>query len=155
MTKIKLKEFTEIATEQIENLRGLSLEDVLKVRSNFDKTKHAPGFSDLNDIALWFIKQFKEQEGRCCYCESHIADIKLLIEKEIIKPRRVKGDGVRGPRFEIERMDSVTNVYEPANCMLACYYCNNDKSNVYDAEDYKKYLAPAKKAYIEYLIKKL
>ena len=152
MTK---EEFERLAKEKIHDLRGLSLDDVLKVRANYNKTKHAPGFEDANTIALWYIDQFRTQEGTCCYCKSHIADIKLLIEKGLIKARQVRGTGLRGPRFEIERLDSVTNLYEPANCMLACYYCNNDKSNVYEAEDYKKHLAPAKKHYIDYLIQKL
>lgn len=152
---MRLPEFKEKIAPLIEGVKGLHLEDVLKVRSSFDKSKHAPGFADMNELAFWYVEQFKKQEGQCCYCESKIADIKKLLEAGKIRARKVKGEGQRGPRMEIERLDAISNEYKPSNCALACYYCNNDKSNVYEAEDYKKYLAPAKKAYIEYLIKTL
>jgi len=35
-------------------------------------------------------------------------------------------------------------VYSKENCVLACYYCNNDKSYTVNDEVYKPFLGPAR-----------
>ena len=47
----------------------------------------------------------------------------------------------RGKNLEVERKDSVSNEYNADNCVLACYFCNNDKSNVFNEAEYREYLS--------------
>ncbi len=38
--------------------------------------------------------------------------------------------------LEVDRIKP-KDAYSEKNCVLACYFCNNDKSDVFDGEDYK------------------
>lgn len=130
---MKIKDFKEKAIELLKEVKGLTLDELIAVRKNYNAEKHSKGdesFKDANELAFWYLDQFKKQEGKCCYCDSSILIIKKLIQEKLLGERRVKGEGTRGPKLEIERIDSVENIYKPINCLLACYYCNNDKSNV-------------------------
>jgi 5-methylcytosine-specific restriction endonuclease McrA len=152
------KEFTLKATELLQGVNGLSLDELIAVRKNYKKEKHSQfdgSFKDANELAFWYLEQFKKQDGKCCYCDSSIVIIKKLIDHKLLGVRRVKGEGVRGPKLEIERIDSIENIYKPENCLLACYYCNNDKSNVFTSKDYKDFIAPSKKQYFDHLFKKI
>lgn len=44
-------------------------------------------------------------------------------------------EGRRGKRLEVDRMDSRKS-YTPENCVLACYPCNNAKSDVFSYEQF-------------------
>jgi len=46
----------------------------------------------------------------------------------------------RGNHLELERRDAKNNYYSPENCVLACYFCNNDKSDIFDENEYLEYL---------------
>lgn len=153
---MKLKEFKDWAHEVTKDLQGLSTDELIAVRKNYNKQKHSAtveGFKDASDLAIWYYEKFKEQGGKCCYCETHISVIKKIIDKGLLGVRQVKGTGVRGPKLEIERIDTIDNVYSRENCMLSCYYCNNDKSYCFNSEDYKKWIAPAKHEYFQLLFK--
>ncbi|POB13846.1 hypothetical protein [Halobacteriovorax sp. DA5] len=132
----------------------------MKVKANFIKSKHGAtsnGFQSAAELTIWYLDQFLKQDGKCCYCETPISLIRKLIDANLLKTRTVgrTAQGRRGYRFEIERVDTENNVYEPANCMLSCYYCNNDKSYIFPMDDYKKFLAPSRKHYFDYLLEKL
>lgn len=45
----------------------------------------------------------------------------------------------RGVWLEVDRLIPKGN-YSPENCVLACYFCNNDKSDVFHGNDYKAYI---------------
>ncbi len=122
----------------------------------FSRSKHglAGGFIDASALADWWINQLNRQDGRCAYCETQIRAIEKLIAADHLPFRAVRGEGRRGPRLELERLDA-KGPYSSQNCALACYYCNNDKSYIYSAEDYKTFFAPAKRAHFESLLKKL
>jgi hypothetical protein len=53
--------------------------------------------------------------------------------------------------FEIDRKDPF-EVYNEGNCVLSCYYCNNDKSNTFDYEIYKETFGPVRKVAWEKLL---
>ncbi|MDP4266387.1 MAG: hypothetical protein Q8880_03010 [Bacteroidota bacterium] len=55
----------------------------------------------------------------------------------------------RGPSLELERKNTDTNIYNEENCIMACYFCNNHKSDIISAEDHKKYFAESIKNYLE------
>ena len=58
---------------------------------------------------------------------------------------------MRGPVLEIDKKIN-DKPYSPENCVLACYYCNNDKSYTLDADDYKKFFGMAHNDYFQYLL---
>ncbi|MGE0632467.1 MAG: hypothetical protein AB7O96_08675 [Pseudobdellovibrionaceae bacterium] len=112
-------------------------------KSVYKHEKHEQGFNDSDALATWWIEQLKIQKGCCNYCDTSIKLIRDLIDNDLLAGRPVKGDAIRGCNLELERKDHKFG-YTPENCVLICYYCNNDKSNVYPWDEYKKYLAPAK-----------
>lgn len=132
------------------------VEERKRVLKLFSRNKHgkSEGFMSATALADWWIGKLDSQNGCCVYCATHIVLIEQLIEEGWLKSRAVRGTGKRGPRLELERIDA-SGAYRPSNCALVCYYCNNDKSYIYSAEDYKKYLAPAKKMHFNFLATRL
>lgn len=63
-----------------------------------------------------------------------------------------KGEGRRGPVLEIDKNDET---YVPENCVLSCYYCNNDKSYTSSKEDYKVYFGKNRHQYFKTLLNRL
>lgn len=117
--------------------------------SKLFSTKHKPGFQSQTDLANWYERQIKKQKFKCYYCDTSIFDICSLIEINKIKTRRIRF-GVRGPVLEIDKKIN-GNGYTPDNCVLSCYYCNNDKSYTLDSEDYKEHFGKNRNKYFEYL----
>ena len=98
----------------------------------------------------WYVGQLKQQQNCCYYCNVNQNDISLLIEQGIIKSKRFNK---RGQNLEIDRKDS--SLYNKENCVLACYFCNNHKSDIISAEEFKKHFGIAQFEYIQYLKTKL
>ena len=111
--------------------------------------KHRKGFPSKDEFVKWFENTIKSQNYKCYYCDTSIFDIRSLIKQEKLKTRKT-GYGRRGPIFEIDRKIN-SNGYTKENCVLSCYYCNNDKSYILDSETYKKYFGESRKKYFEYL----
>lgn len=107
-------------------------------------------FPDSSAFVNWWQETALKQEHRCYYCETPIKLIACLIEAGKIDVRGGKKGGKRGKNFEIERKDP-SGLYDPSNCALVCMYCNNDKSNIYSHDDYKKFFAPARKNHFNWL----
>jgi hypothetical protein len=68
-----------------------------------------------------------------------------LIDSKKLKTRKTKY-GCRGPVLEIDKKENDRGYY-PDNCVLACYYCNNDKSYITDSDDYKVNFGGNRKRY--------
>jgi len=113
-------------------------------------TRHKPGFATKADFAQWFIRQMKQQNLSCHYCETSILDIRRLIDQGLLKQRKT-GNGWRGPVLEVDKRSNHLG-YSPENCVLSCYYCNNDKSYTLDSEAYKQFFGPNRKAFFDYLL---
>jgi len=62
--------------------------------------------------------------------------------------------GIRGPSLEVDQKNP-TRGYTKDNCVLACYFCNNDKSSIYPADVYKKYFGEARKRHFADVAKEL
>lgn len=108
------------------------------------------GFRNKDLFADWWVQQFKKQEGCCYYCDVPIETIRAAIDAKLIETRKT-GFGVRGPQLEIDRVDP-NALYSPENCVLACYYCNNDKSYIYPADQYRKFFGAARKKHFEFIL---
>lgn len=75
----------------------------------------------------WYKKQIAKQEGLCVYC--HLpGDTRYHYGKHF-------REGRRGKRLEVDRIES-KEPYSPENCVLACYPCNNAKSDVFSYEEF-------------------
>lgn len=94
----------------------------------------------------WYVGQLKQQQNCCYYCNVNQDDISLLIERGIIKSKRFNK---RGNSLEIDRKD--TRLYSKENCVLACYFCNNHKSDIINSDDFKKHFGKAQFEYIKEL----
>ena len=79
------------------------------------------------EFYAWYEKQFKLQDGRCKYC--HLTGNTWEHYGKLFR------GGRRGRRLEVDRIAS-KEPYSPDNCVLACYPCNNAKSDVFSYEKF-------------------
>jgi len=131
----KVAEFDAARKDEIKEIR--------RVRQLFNnkKAQLAEDLSEFSQFYVWHFKQHKIQEGRCYYCKTEEKVIRELFESNVIS-KRIN----RGIYLEIERRDSQAskNIYTKENCVLACYFCNNDKSQIFTESDYFDYLKDRK-----------
>ncbi len=102
------------------------------------------GFS----TAVIFYNWFKTQPEECMYCGIEAHKLRRIFDKDNGVLRTKRG---RGRVLELERIDSNISDYSEANCGLACYICNNHKSDLISKEDYIKHF---RKPVFEYLNEK-
>lgn len=157
---IKTDKLEDLINSKIHSRSDINQDDLRRVKANFNRSKHgatASGFQSAAELTVWYLDQFIKQDGKCCYCETPISLLRKLIDANLLRTRTVgrTGKGRRGYRLEIERLDTEENIYKPENCMLSCYYCNNDKSYIFPMDDYKKFLAPSRRQYFEFLASKI
>lgn len=104
-------------------------------------------FSEFKEMGKrGFYEWYHDQPKKCAYCGIEEYKLKALFNNEsgILSTKRKRG------RFlELERKDADTNKYSPQNCVLACYLCNNHKSDLISEEDHKTYFAKAIKDYLD------
>lgn len=126
-------------------------QEFARAKKNLYKSERKT-FGSADKLATWFVEKLKRQNFSCFYCETSIFDINKLIDAELLKTRAVRGEGRRGPVLEIDKND---DTYIPENCVLSCYYCNNDKSYTSSKEDYKVYFGKNRHQYFKTLLDKL
>jgi len=85
-----------------------------------------------------FQKQFPEPDfnriikvDKCEYCGITLVDIEHLAEAQQIHKKYE-----RGYTMEIDRKDANLE-YTAQNCVAACYWCNNAKTDEFTAEEFK------------------
>ena len=128
--------------------------EIIRISSRYDRAKHAPSFENRRELSTWYGQQLDHQDCKCHYCETSIFDINRLIDAGLLATRAVRGEGVRGRVLEIDKEINELG-YSPENCVLACYYCNNDKSYIFSSEDYKRFYGPGRKAHFSHLMGQL
>lgn len=105
------------------------------------KSKGVNGFINFDDFHNWF----KNQEPVCHYCGLKEIESQELVMKGILKSNRFPQNGIHGPGtsraiwLEVDRLNP-KDKYSKDNCVLCCYFCNNDKSDVFDGNEYSKFL---------------
>lgn len=83
--------------------------------------------ADAQAFHTWYDAQLKKQNGNCHYC--HLpGDTQEHYGKWF-------REGRRGKHLEVDRLDN-NGCYSPDNCVLACYPCNNAKSDVFSHEEF-------------------
>lgn len=83
-----------------------------------------------------FVEWFLIQDKTCYYCGIEEYKLALIFGENGIKTKRN-----RGSKLELERKDANSNQYSPTNCVLACYVCNNHKSDLISEKDNVKYFS--------------
>lgn len=103
------------------------------------KDKYIDGWQTKENFINWFMKKYAEQGGKCYYCglEGNVLS-NYRQELKKINMLKYKGfrKGRRGKSFEIDKKEPQGN-YNPLNCVLVCYPCNNAKSDVFTHENFK------------------
>jgi hypothetical protein len=113
-----------------------------KLKSNFNerKRKNLNEFSDFEDFYDWFVNQNK----KCYYCGIEERHVQQIVIKGLLTSNRFPLDGKimqgrsRGMWLEVDRIHPKEK-YSRENAVLCCYFCNNDKSDVFHGIDYKKF----------------
>jgi hypothetical protein len=127
-------------------------EEYKRARARFLLKKHGgpEGFLNCGEFATWWLERFVEQDGCCAYCKTSIFQIRWLIDQGAIRTRKVGGNGYRGYNLELDRKNPDRG-YSRQNCVLICYYCNNDKSYIYPADQYEQLFGAARRLHFESL----
>ena len=98
-----------------------------------------------------FLNWYNNQEKKCCYCGVEEADLKKYFHS---KNTQYEDARQRGKFLEVERVITAPeNKYSKDNCRLACYICNNAKSDFLSAHDFKPIAEGINKFWNDYLKK--
>lgn len=127
-----------------------------KLQSNFNerKRKGLNGFTDFEDFNGWFVSQDK----KCYYCGVKEHEVQQIVVQGLLTSNRFPLNGKimqgrsRGMWLEVDRIHPKEN-YSRDNAVLCCYFCNNDKSDVFHGLEYKKFFQD-RAGYLRELIKK-
>ena len=91
---------------------------------------------DLKDFIKWYIL-YNNKPRICKYCGITEQELIEIDNNNLALSKRDN----RGRFFEIDRKNDTAyaqtpnNNYEEDNCVFACYWCNNAKSDVFTTED--------------------
>ena len=117
----------------------------------FNARKGKKEFSEFeNNGRRYFVEWFLSHEKSCFYCGIEEYKLEVIFGEKGIQTKRN-----RGKKLELERKDAKTNQYAPNNCVLACYVCNNHKSDLISEKDHKRYFADAIYSYLNDIYKEL
>jgi hypothetical protein len=106
-----------------------------KVRTNMS------GFISYTDFKDWYDNKPKE----CFYCGLKEEDSQKIVHNGILTSNRfpINGDVKQGVNraywLEVDKKDP-KDIYSRENCELSCYFCNNDKSDVFNHIQYKEFM---------------
>jgi 5-methylcytosine-specific restriction endonuclease McrA len=83
-----------------------------------------------------FQKWYDSKNGCCDYCGLTSKESLILFHKY---PQSTRG-GRRGKRLELDRVDPLIQNYgqDIENLALACYWCNNAKTNYFTFDEFKE-----------------
>lgn len=121
------------------NLKSLSETEIWNKYQNKEF-----GFGSFTKFYDWFMKQLKKQGDKCYYCKTHKSDLERTFrvkgepkEKQIQKPLYSTKFSAA---FHIDRKIPKEPYSNTDNCVLACAFCNNMKSDmVKDADFFKDF----------------
>jgi len=126
---------------------GELIKSIQKVRVLHQSIKNRSGekykFNGFKNFYNWYINE----EQTCCYCGITEQSLQAIKDNGWATKRH------RGSKLEVERVDTNSNNYSEDNCALACYFCNNHKSDVITKDDFSTYFKEPMKLYLEKLTK--
>jgi hypothetical protein len=108
----------------------------------YNKPKKNKKFRDFSSFILWYNLNINDK--KCYYCSISERQIQKVIHLGLLKSKRFPKNGIfkrgvnRGYWLEIDRKNP-KGKYSEENCVPCCYFCNNDKSDVFHGIEYKKF----------------
>jgi hypothetical protein len=99
------------------------------------------GFKDYNDFLDWYDSRPKV----CYYCGLTEEESQEVVHNGLLSSKRFPADGIikqgrnRGYWLEVDRKDSL-GIYSRENSELCCYFCNNDKSDIFNHQQYREFV---------------
>lgn len=108
-------------------------------------TKKNIGFTSFDTFLAWY----DNQEKVCHYCKLSEVDCQEISIRGLLKSKRFPKNGIpgqgtsRGVWLEIDRVNPYL-AYTEENCVLCCYFCNNDKSDVFHGDQYIEFIRDRK-----------
>lgn len=112
------------------------------------------GFKTYEAFVTWYNKRPKH----CHYCQIQEVDVQEIVMRGLLTSARFPKMGLnargrnRGKWLEVDRKNPNGN-YTTANCVLACYFCNNDKSDIFNENQYHNFMQ-SRLAFLLNLLKK-
>tara|TARA_R110000868_G_scaffold308075_2_gene569691 strand:+ start:516 stop:926 length:411 start_codon:yes stop_codon:yes gene_type:complete len=112
-----------------------------KLKQNYSSRKKHNGFESFDDFLDWYNTQTKA----CHYCGVSEHDCQEIVMTGLLTSNRFPQNGVlgrgqsRGVWLEVDRLKP-KGKYSRENAVLCCYFCNNDKSDVFDGDDYFQFM---------------
>lgn len=117
-----------------------NIADIQKKYNKFNTKERKEGFKTFEDFLSWYNKQRKE----CYYCKTSEETIKQLFQS-IFKPQK---DAWKYGTLQIDRKKPKGG-YSKKNCVLACVFCNNAKSDLITDDDFIKYFKKPMSKYLK------
>lgn len=90
---------------------------------------------------------FGKGELKCYYCGVTQDELKAIFDKKLVSNKF-------NATLHIERLKPKDD-YSVDNCVLACALCNNAKSDMIKADDYKKFFGEAMRKFLKHLQKQI
>lgn len=81
-----------------------------------------------------FYDSYTTNELQCCYCGITQDEINLLFDNKQVYTSR---QATRGKSLELERVEPKEHYSRLNNLKLACYWCNNAKSDEFNEMEFK------------------
>ena len=135
-----------INTNKVEKWQTTLGDELGRIKNLFyGDEKRKAGFEKLELFFVWYLMQKKE----CAYCGISETECREAVEN---LSKKFKSERIRGLHLEVDRQNP-KGPYSDKNCVLSCYFCNNDKSDRFDSEEYKKFLY-AREEYLRSIIRK-
>ena len=84
----------------------------------------------------YFVDWYKKQPQKCSYCGTIREELEQIAE--LVNQGKIinKRHDTRGLNLEVDRKDD-NDGYNYHNCCLACYWCNNAKTDTFDEKDFE------------------
>jgi hypothetical protein len=98
------------------------------------------GFVTFESFESWY----NNQQKHCHYCQIEEVEVQEIVMRGLLTSARFPKIGMkargrnRGKWLEVDRKNPEGN-YTATNCVLACYFCNNDKSDVFNEIQYQAF----------------
>lgn len=130
------------------NSRDLELHRIIQ-KSNqiYNCKKSNPDFKDFEKLGKrGFFEWYQKQPRVCGYCGIEEYKLNELFDYKTGFLETKRG---RGRSLELERKGTCPNLYNEENCILACYLCNNHKSDLISEKDHMTFFAKNIREYLD------
>ncbi len=127
----KVSDVDKLITDWKKEKKDTLIKDLLKDYKSYFK-KHILTQGEFN---LFYVED--DTQRKCAYCEISDQEISDMRERGTIKTKRG-----RGYSMEIDRINS-NEEYKRENLLLACYWCNNAKTDEYTEDEFRDIIGKA------------